>query len=168
MRSRRRAGAGPLGERGRRPLDVHPGKAVQTDELDQRRDLRLGVAQQDRAPVGPQAPGDHGEIEHQRRIRKVQLAQIDDDVRLGANRTREGLTPAPLRRPILVSLAAQSGRCVIEVDDVQNLPKPRVGMQVPRQHIPLAVALDRRRDGQIGLGRSQVFVERKRHAAGQE
>jgi len=58
---------------------------VQPDHLDQPLDLRLGAAEQDRAPVGAQAAGDHGEVKHQRRVGENEFAEIDDHVGLRAN-----------------------------------------------------------------------------------
>jgi len=130
-----------LGQRGGRAFDAHAGKAVQPDHLDQRPDLRLGAAQQDRASVGPQAPGDHRQIEHQRRVREDEFAEVNDDVSLRANRSREGLAPASLRRPILVSPASQGRRLVIEINDAGNLPKPRVLMQAfAQRYLPVSTS----------------------------
>jgi hypothetical protein len=97
---------------------------VQAKGLNQRPDLRLGALEQDRLPVSAQAPRHHGEIEHQRRIREHQVAQVDDDVRLGPNGTGQRLPSEPLRVPVFVATAAKRGRLVIEVDDARNLPKP--------------------------------------------
>ena len=51
------------GRRCARPL--HPGQAVQSDQLDQGSDLGLSSAEHDRPSVGPEATGQHGQIEHQ-------------------------------------------------------------------------------------------------------
>jgi len=96
---------------------------VQADGLDQRLDLRLGATQQDRLAVRPQAPGQHREVEHQRRVREHELAEIDDHIRLGADRPRKRLPADALRVAVLVTPAAERGWLVIEVDDPENLPK---------------------------------------------
>jgi hypothetical protein len=57
---------------------------VQPDQLDQRADVRLRRAQLERAPVGPQALRQAGQVDHQRRVGEAQLRQIDDDVAGGA------------------------------------------------------------------------------------
>jgi len=44
---------------------MHPGQAVQADQLDQGSDLGLGSAEHDRPSVGPEATGQHGQVEHQ-------------------------------------------------------------------------------------------------------
>jgi hypothetical protein len=66
-----------------------------------------------------------------------------------------------LRRPILISPAPKSGRFVIEIDDVENLPKPKARMQALLQrylHVSDQGAIDRR----------IAIVARRKHAAGEE
>jgi metal-sulfur cluster biosynthetic enzyme len=117
-----------LRERGRF-LNPHAGDPVQADRFDQRLDLRLRANQQHRPAVVAQPPRDHREVEHQRGVSERQLAQIDDYVRLGVDRTRQGLSPRPLRAPVLVAAAAKCRRLVIEVDDFGKLSKDDVGSQ---------------------------------------
>jgi hypothetical protein len=96
---------------------------VQSDLLDQRHHLRLGTAHEDLAAPDAQAAGQHGQIEHHRRVGKGKLAQVDHHVRLCPKRAHHGASPASLRGPVLVSAAAQGRGVFIEVDDGQNLHK---------------------------------------------
>jgi hypothetical protein len=96
---------------------------MQTRDLDQHPDLRLRAPEQQRLPANTQAPGNHRKVEHQRRVGEHKLAEVDDDIGLGADCAYERLSTASLRRPVLVSTAAQHRRLVIEIDDVENLPK---------------------------------------------
>ena len=66
------AGAGAL----TRP---HGRQPVQADELDQRADVRLGMRSDSVRPARA-AAGEHGEVDHQRRVGEAQLGQVDDDV----------------------------------------------------------------------------------------
>ena len=111
------------GERRPGPLDSDAGQAVKTHPLDQLEDLRLRVAQAQGAPVRPEAPGDHREVEHHRRVGEHELGEVDDDVALGSDGTDESLAAGALGRPVLVSPAAENRRLVIEVDDRENLAK---------------------------------------------
>jgi hypothetical protein len=65
----------------------------------------------------PQAPREHREVEDERRVRERQLGEIDDDVAPAHEGAGEGAATARLRRPHLVSAAAQDGRVVVEADD---------------------------------------------------
>jgi metal-sulfur cluster biosynthetic enzyme len=96
---------------------------MQTHELDQRADLGLGTAQQDRPTVGAQAPSQNGDVEHQWGVGEDQLGQIDDDVGLGTNRSRQSGSTDGLRVAIFIATAAERGRLVIEVDDRSTLVK---------------------------------------------
>jgi len=90
---------------------------MQPDELDQRQDLRLGAAQQDRAPATPDPPGEHRQVEHQRRVGEHQLAEVDADIRLGAERPCQGSAPAALSGAVLVSGAPEDRGVVSKLDD---------------------------------------------------
>src|SRR5581483_10396590 len=92
--------ADALGKGGRGPVEPHARQPVQPDELDQRSDLWLWAMEEDRSPVRTQPAREHRQVEHQRRIGKRQLAQIDDHIGLGPNRARQRLAPPALRRPI--------------------------------------------------------------------
>jgi hypothetical protein len=94
---------------------------MQPHPLDQRPDLRLGAAQQDRPPVGAEATGEDGDVEHQRGIGEDQLGQVDDDVCLGPDGPGQGRTPEALRVAVLITAATQRGRLVIEVNDGETL-----------------------------------------------
>jgi hypothetical protein len=118
-----------LGERRRRTFESDARKAVQTDDLDQRPDLRLRTTEQDRAPMRAQPAREHRQVDHQRRVREHELREVDDDVRLSPEGAGQRLPPASLRRSILVTSAAQNRRLVIEVDDAPNLPNRKGGMQ---------------------------------------
>jgi hypothetical protein len=78
-----------LRQRGRGPLELDARELVQADHLDQRADLRLGAAQENRPAVGAQPAGQHRQVEHQRGIRERQLRQIHDHIVLGADGTRQ-------------------------------------------------------------------------------
>jgi len=67
--------------------------------------------------VRPQAPGEHGEVEHQGRVGEDELAEIDDDVGLRADRAGQGWTPDPLRIAVFVTAAAEGRRLVVKVND---------------------------------------------------
>jgi hypothetical protein len=77
--------------------------------------------------VGTQAPGQHREVEHQRRVGEHELAEIDDHIRLGTDRSRQRLPADALRVAVLVTPAAERGWLVIEVDDPANLLKAARG-----------------------------------------
>jgi metal-sulfur cluster biosynthetic enzyme len=93
---------------------------VQADELDQRADLGLSIAQQDRAAAYPQAACQHRQVEHQRCVREHELAEVDDDVRLGGDRAHERAAPTCLRRPVLVTAATQDRGFVCKLDDARK------------------------------------------------
>ena len=67
-------------------LEADAVESMQADHLYQCPDLRLGAAQQDRAPPGPQPAREHRKVQHQRGIREHELREVDDHVRLSANR----------------------------------------------------------------------------------
>jgi hypothetical protein len=96
---------------------------VQPDELDQRADLRLGAAQQQRAALRAEPLGEHREVDHQRGIGEHELGQIDDYIGLRAERARQSWPASSLCRPILIPAASQNRRFFIEIDDFTNLPK---------------------------------------------
>jgi metal-sulfur cluster biosynthetic enzyme len=102
---------------------------VQSDQLDQGRDLWLGAAEQQRAAVGAEPARDHRQIDHQRGIREHELGQIDDDIRLRPERSGQCRPAAALRRSILIASDAQRGRLFIEIDDPANLPKAAGAVQ---------------------------------------
>jgi hypothetical protein len=97
---------------------------VQADDLDQGEDLRLRSAQADGPAAHAEAPGEQGQVDHHRRVGEHQLAEVDDDISLGADSASyRGATDA-LRRPVLVTAAAQRCDGVIEIDDGGKLHKP--------------------------------------------
>jgi hypothetical protein len=112
-----------LGESRPGPLESDAGQAMQTHPLDQLEDLRLRVAETQGAPARPEAPGDHCEVEHHRRVGEHELGEVDDDIALGCDGTDESLAAGALGGPVLVSSAAKNRRLVIEVDDRANLAK---------------------------------------------
>jgi metal-sulfur cluster biosynthetic enzyme len=111
---------GGSGQRRRRTLEPDTRETVETDELNQRPDLWLSAPEQDRAPPGAQAARDHCQIEHQRRVREHELAEIDDYVRLGSDGAGQSLPTTTLSRPVLVTPTAQSRGFFIEVDDATD------------------------------------------------
>jgi hypothetical protein len=124
--------AGALGERRGGAVDPHAGQAVKPHELDQRANLGLGAPEADRAVLGAEATSEHREIDHQRCVGERKLMEVDDHIRLGANRSRERLAPAALRAAVLVASAPQPRGLVIELDDPGNLYElhdPAQGLQ---------------------------------------
>ena len=101
-------------------FEANAGQPVQPDHLDQRPDLRLRPAQEDRAAALAQAPREHRQVDHQRRVGEHQLTQIDHDVGIRTDRTDHRLATTSLRSPILVSRAAKDRRLLLEVDDVSQ------------------------------------------------
>ena len=59
--------------RRRAVVDVHAGEAVQSDQLDQAADMRLGAAEAQGPPAHPQTLRDHRQVDHQRRVGEAQL-----------------------------------------------------------------------------------------------
>ena len=98
-------------------LDEHAVEAVQADALDQRTDLGLGAAYSELRTRGAQAPREHRDVEHERRVGERELRQVDGDVGAADERAREGATATRLRRSHLVAAAAQHGWAVVERDD---------------------------------------------------
>jgi len=94
---------------------------VQPHQFDQRANLGLGAAEKDCPLVRSQAPGQHGEVEHQRRVREHELAEVDDHVAAGMEGADESLTTTTLSGAVLVARAAENRGFVIEVDDGGNL-----------------------------------------------
>ena len=112
-----------LGQGGGRSLEPDPGKPVHAHQLDQGQYLGLGATEQDRGATDSQPPGQHRQVEHQRRVREHELAEIDDDITLRADRANQCLSSTSLRCPVLVSAATQSRGLFIKSDDARNLPK---------------------------------------------
>jgi hypothetical protein len=98
---------------------------MEPEHLDQGADLGLGAAHTDRPAVCPQPPSQEGEVEHQRGVGEHQLGEIDDDVGLRADRTRQRGTPKSLRIAVLIAAAAEGRRLVVEVNDPRNLLNER-------------------------------------------
>jgi len=105
---------------------------MQSDLLDQSRDLRLSSAQENRATAVPKTPRESCEIEHQRSIREDQAAQVYGDVGLRAESSDERSAAASLGRLILVPTAAKRRWLFVEVDDRRNLPKAADRWQAER------------------------------------
>jgi hypothetical protein len=55
-----------------------------------------------------------------------EIGEVDDDVAVGANRTREGASPHSLRRSILVPGADEGRSFFVVCDDRGNLPNTTV------------------------------------------
>jgi hypothetical protein len=70
---------------------------VESHHLDERLDLRLRAAEEQRAPADAEPAGEHGEIEHQRRVSENELGEVDDDVGLRPDRARECTPSRTLR-----------------------------------------------------------------------
>jgi hypothetical protein len=96
---------------------------VQSDLLDQSRDLGLSSAQEDGAPPVSKAARQRRQVEHQRCVREHQTAQIHGHVGLRAKSPDERSAAAPLGGLVLVPTAAKRRWLFVEVDDRRNLPK---------------------------------------------
>ena len=90
-----------------RGFERHGGLAVEPDEPDQRPHLRLRRPQQQRAPLGAEALGEHGEVDHQRRVGEAQLGQIHADVARRVQRRGQRAPAQAGRRPVLIPLDEQ-------------------------------------------------------------
>ena len=82
--------------------------------------------------MSAQAPGEHCQIQHHRRIRERQIGQVDDHVGLSAQRTDERLAATPLGASILVATAAQDRWLVMEVDDGRESYRTVMGRRNPK------------------------------------
>ena len=90
---------------------------MQSDLLDQSRDLRLRSAQKDRATPVPQTARQRRKVEHQRGVCEHETGQIHGHVGLRAKGTHERPPSAPLGRLVLIPTAAQRRWLFVEVDD---------------------------------------------------
>ena len=70
-----------------RPVGRDAREAVEADELDEPLDLRLRAAQRHPAPGLAQAPGDHREVHHQRRVGERQLREVHEQIAVGGERS---------------------------------------------------------------------------------
>jgi hypothetical protein len=96
---------------------------MKSHQLDQDHDLRLCSPEPDAPAANPQAPRQQREVDHQRGIRERQFGEVDYDVGLRANRSRERPATDALGGPVLVAAAAKGAGGFIESDDRRNLPK---------------------------------------------
>ena len=99
-----------------RGIQPDGGLKVQSHPFDEELHLRLRAAQPQRSPTAAQALGEHGQIEHQRRIRRPQLRQVDDDIASGAESGGQRATTFPNRRGVFISHNSQHGVFRIERD----------------------------------------------------
>ena len=104
---------------------MHAVKAVKADALDELAHLGLGAAHSQLGARRAQAPGEHRDVQHERRIREGEVREIDEHVAAADERAREGATTTRLRRPHLVAAAPQHGWAVVERDDPRKLPDRR-------------------------------------------
>jgi metal-sulfur cluster biosynthetic enzyme len=97
-------------------------QAVEPDDLDQPLDVRLGVADDDLAARVADAPREHREVEHERRVREREIAEIHAElVAAGEDRAGEIATTPTLRRTILIPRDSQQEALFVKLDDG---PKP--------------------------------------------
>jgi metal-sulfur cluster biosynthetic enzyme len=96
---------------------------VEPDQLDQMHDLRLGAVEQKPASASAQTVREHGEVDHQRRVGEGQVAQVDQNIALGAEGEHQSPSAEALRASILVSGAQQDRRIVGELDDASETYK---------------------------------------------
>ena len=85
----------------------HGGQPVQADELDQLADVRLRMAQRERAAVRAQSLRQAGQIDHQRRVGEPQLGQIDAYVARRVQRCGQRAPAQAGRRPVLIPFDEQ-------------------------------------------------------------
>jgi metal-sulfur cluster biosynthetic enzyme len=90
---------------------------MQADQLDQVHDLRLRTLQEQPPLAPPQAVREHREVDHQRGVGEDQIAQIHEDVTLGAKGEHERASAKTLRAPILIPGAEKHRRVVGKLDD---------------------------------------------------
>lgn len=110
-----------MGQGGPRGLEPDPRKPMQANGLDHGPDLGLRIRQPKLVALDALAPSEHGQVDHQRGVREGQLPQIHGHIAVGLDRLRQGSAPMDLGRSVLVSLTAQDGGGVIELDDLGNL-----------------------------------------------
>jgi hypothetical protein len=83
--------------------------------------VRLRAVEPQRAALGPQALGEAGEIDHQRRVREPQLREVDDHVARGSQRGGQGSTTASTRGAGFVPHDPQDRKLLVEVNDPRKL-----------------------------------------------
>ena len=118
-------------------VEPHAWQAMQPDSHDHGPDLWLRITQPELAAVDALPARQHRQVDHQRRICKHQLPQLNGHIAIGFDRARERPPPVTLRRTILVSSTAQYRRRVIELDDPWNLHKIAAGGQVATRSFPV-------------------------------
>jgi hypothetical protein len=118
-------------------VDPHTRQTVKTDEFDHTHDLRLSAAQAQSAASAAQPIRQKCKIDHQRRIREDEFAEIDDDVGLRTESADESPAPQGLCTSVLIPGADQHRRVVRELDDGRNLYDPTVVNQ-PRIFDPVS------------------------------
>jgi metal-sulfur cluster biosynthetic enzyme len=94
---------------------------VEPDDLDEPPDGRLRTAQPQRHAAHPQALRKTREVDHQRRIGEVELAEVHDHVARGLQRAGERPTAPSDGRPVLVPRDPQDGQVLVERDDPGTL-----------------------------------------------
>ena len=94
---------------------------MQADGLDQRADVRLRAVEPQRAALRPQALGEAGEVDHQRRVREPQLGEVDDHVARGLQRGGEGTATTSTGRAVFVPRDPQDRKLLVEVNDPRKL-----------------------------------------------
>jgi metal-sulfur cluster biosynthetic enzyme len=122
------------GERG--PLGRHARQPVEADELDEPLDVWLGAAQRHEAACLAQASRDHREVDHQRGVGKRQVREVDEQIAIDRERSRQRPAPQRLGRPVLVARARQDRRVFAERDDGGNLPQSAVATLIHMSAFP--------------------------------
>jgi hypothetical protein len=113
--------SGDRGLRGAVDQQFDARKPVQANELDEMHDLRLSALQKQPPFTATQAIREHRQVDHQRRIGKYEVTQIDEHIALCAEREHERASAQTLCAPILVPGAKQHRRVVGELDDLRKL-----------------------------------------------
>ena len=96
---------------------------MQADRLDQHPDVRLRMREPQRHAVRPQPLREARQIDHQRRIRERQIAQIHDHI-TGRVQGRRERSPTPTTgRSVLVPLDPEDCELCVEGDDDATLQR---------------------------------------------
>ena len=78
---------------------------METNELNQVLDLRLGPVQEQLAVPATQSIREHRQIHHQRGIGEIEVAQVDENIGLSSESEHQSSPTKALGTPILVASA---------------------------------------------------------------
>ena len=112
---------------------------MQPDRLDQRADVRLRMREPERHAVRPQSLREARQVDHQRRVRERQLAQIHDYVTRRVQGRGERPPASTAGRPVLIPRDAEDGELCVEGDDRVTLQRTARFVQVTNAEVPTLV-----------------------------